>query len=131
MDPADAAFIASAYASESHKILEAEAFLAETRYRQQLIAAQALKLIMLKAKEKQQEAHEDVARLHCMTTTATAGSNNRSSVLFESCCFNHLFNVTEPVDQVISQYIFNSRNVFTNIICRQPEHFDLIVTLTL
>ena len=49
----------SAYATESCQIIHAEAFIAERRYRQSLIAAQAYKLQMLRLRRNAQEARRD------------------------------------------------------------------------
>jgi hypothetical protein len=59
---ADETQLASDYATETRNVLGAEAFIAERRYRQILIAAQSYKRRMLKAKARFKKAAEDVVR---------------------------------------------------------------------
>jgi hypothetical protein len=67
LEPSAAAYIAAAYAAETRNILEAEAFIAERRYRQHVIATQSLKLQMLKTRRTSQEARAEVARFQAIT----------------------------------------------------------------
>jgi hypothetical protein len=122
MDPAEAAFLAAAYAAETRNIIDGEAFVAERRYRQQLIGAQALRANMIRAMKKREEAFTDVARVHCMMMTATAGANYCPAPI-EGCSVDRLYeDAIHPGDleRLHSQYIFNNHFNFTNSICRYP-----------
>ncbi|KIM85246.1 hypothetical protein PILCRDRAFT_354949 [Piloderma croceum F 1598] len=60
LNMADITTASSAYATETCQIIHAEAFIAERRYRQLLIAAQAYKLHMLQLRRNSQQARRDV-----------------------------------------------------------------------
>jgi len=75
-----AAYISAAYAVETRMILEAEAVIAERRYRQQLMVAQSLRLHMLHAKQGCQAAFNDVAHLRHITSEMIAGASRTELV---------------------------------------------------
>jgi capsule polysaccharide export protein KpsE/RkpR len=82
---ADEAQLASAYAAESRNVLGAEAFIAERRYRQILMAAQSYKRRMLKAKTKFKKASEDVVRFR--NSNAIGDSLEQPSTLLQLFCY--------------------------------------------
>lgn len=132
MDPVEAALIASAYATETRNILDAEAYLAERRYRQALIAAQALRASMAIAVKRHEEAITDVAHLHGMTRAATAGTSCRP-VPIDGHLVDCLYDDTATsghIRRLHGQYNFSIHNNITNIICRHLQSLHLIFTST-
>jgi hypothetical protein len=110
MDPVEAAYIAAAYATETRNILDAEAYLAERRYRQTLIAAQAARASMVKAVKKREDAITDVANMHDITMTATTGINCRPAPI-DGGLVDSLYDDTAKLGYIggfHSQYNFNS-----------------------
>jgi hypothetical protein len=63
----------SAYATETCQILHAEAFIAERRYRQLLIAAQAYKVHVLQSRRNAQQARRDAQWFQDQASHARAG----------------------------------------------------------
>lgn len=67
LDNNEAANIAAAYADETRRILRAEAYIAERKYRQTILVAQSHKISMVKAHGKYQRAVYDVNWFHGVT----------------------------------------------------------------
>jgi len=63
LEPEDAATIASAFAAETCSVLKAEAFIAERRYRQMIMATQSFKLHVLRTRLKYEKAIRDTTKL--------------------------------------------------------------------
>lgn len=99
LDEPEAAYIAGAYADETRIILQAEAVIAERRYRQMLMATQSHKLAMLKAFKKYQRAVRHVNWFHDRTDDgATIPDSNPDWGAFPG-----LSGPTYPVDFLFSR----------------------------
>jgi hypothetical protein len=110
----------SAYATESCQIIHAEAFIAERRYRQLLIAAQAYKLHVLQSRRKAQQAKRDIKWFNNCASAARAGAGYNPE-----WCAHHGMDGARPfpgvpfnTDNGISRHIF-LLNYFLNVaVCR-------------
>lgn len=78
MEPGESARIASAHAVETCNVFHAEAFIAERRYRQMLMAAQSWKLHMVKAVQKYRKAAKDAARFRDAANAANVAPANHA-----------------------------------------------------
>jgi hypothetical protein len=96
--PGTAAHIASAYAVETRNIQEAEAFIAERRYRQQLMAAQSLRLHMLATRKKSQETSTEVARFQLITNNVIAVANAHPQLVEARHVDNLYDNLQDPAE---------------------------------
>jgi hypothetical protein len=100
LEPATAAQIAWAYAAETRNILDPEAFIAERRYRQQLMAAQTVRIHMITARVKRQEAYQEAACFCIITDSVIANSAARGRVQHnpDSDEAYHLYNKPDPTE---------------------------------
>jgi hypothetical protein len=97
LEPGTAAYITSAYAAETRNIQDAEAFIAERRYRQQLINAQSLRLHMLKARSVSQQTSMEVARFQLITNAIITDTNaHYHPELIEARHADHLDDDADP-----------------------------------
>jgi hypothetical protein len=72
----DAMYIAGVFADETRAVLHAETFIAERRYRQMLMAAQAYKLVFLKTRRRYERALEDSGWLLKYAEDTTGPASN-------------------------------------------------------
>jgi hypothetical protein len=97
LDPGTAAYIAAAYAAETRNIIDAEAFIAERRYRQQLMAAQSLRIHMINSRKSRQDTNAEVARFRMVVASITAGRTNYPE-LVQARYADQLFEDPNPSD---------------------------------
>jgi hypothetical protein len=95
LNASTAAYIASAYAAETRNILDAEAFIAERRYRQHLMGAQSLRLHMLESRRVCQDAYSEVARFQRITSAVIASTDTHPELL-EARYADHLYDDGNP-----------------------------------
>jgi hypothetical protein len=83
LDPGTAAYIASAYALETRKIIDAEAFITEQHYCQQLMAAHSLKMHMVKTRARRDHTVAEINSFQCVTQSVLAATTSDAAGLLD------------------------------------------------
>jgi len=121
----DITTVSSAYATETCQRLYAEAFIAERRYRQQLMMAHAYKVRMLQAQDRARQASKDVTWFQKYASETRGGCEHnpdwQAHVIFDSarpfprvpynpdsCTFHHICQqmpfANNHADRVLGSY---------------------------